>query len=288
MLSLKQYKKAQQKKVPSWRLLDTGLNSGALNMAIDEAILNAYGAGQVPPTLRFYGWQPRAVSLGYFQHAEREIDLEACKTQGITIVRRLTGGRAVLHSTELTYSLVLGEDYPGLPPSITASYRYLSQGLLAGIAGLGLKAQLTMPAAAYSLRKHTPASAACFDSPSHYELTVAGRKLIGSAQLRRRGLILQHGSILLDFDPAELVSIFKLSAEGKKQMQQLLTRRVISLREALGRKICYNEVKISMEKGFRQALGFDLIPGRLNPSEEKQAQSLAADKYALESWLEKR
>ena len=288
MLSMQQWQAAQKEIAPAWRLLDTGYQNGALNMGIDEAILLAHAAGTVPPTLRFYGWQPRAVSLGYFQHAHQEIDFDACAAQGIDIVRRLTGGRAVLHSAELTYSIVLSEAYPGLPPSITASYQYLSQGLLAGIHKLGLDARLTMPAAAYSLRRHTPASAACFDSPSHYELTVQGRKLIGSAQVRKQGLILQHGSILLDFDPAELTGIFNLQADAKLRMQDLLRRRVISLKEALGRLPAYAEVRNALITGITTALQLELQPGTLTTAELQQAQLLAREKYGQAAWLTKR
>ena len=110
---------------------------------------------------------------------------KACKKAGIDIVRRLTGGRAVLHSRELTYSIIVGEDYPGMPMTITASYRYLSKGLLLGLEDLGLMAEMTKPISSYGQHARQPASAACFDAPSNYELTIDRRKLIGSAQVRK-------------------------------------------------------------------------------------------------------
>ena len=144
-----------------------------------------------------------------------------------------------------------------------------------------------MPAAAYSLRQHTPASAACFDSPSHYELTLQGRKLIGSAQVRKHGIILQHGSILLDFDAAELTSIFNLDAAAKIRMQKLLQSRVISLREALGQMPAYARVRDAMIQGFTEALHLNLLPASLTAEEKENARRLAAEKYAREAWLNK-
>ena len=288
MLSLKQWQEAQQHTSTTWRLLDTGFSDGARNMAVDEAIMEACAKKLVPPTLRFYGWKPYAVSIGYFQHAQKEIDFTACHCQGIDVVRRLTGGRAVLHARELTYSIVVSEDYPGIPPSISASYRYLSQGLLAGITKLGLEAHLTMPAAAYSLHKNTPPSAACFDSPSHYELTINGRKLIGSAQVRKHGIILQHGSILLDFSSQELTSILKLSLENKLRTAAILQKRVISLHDALCRMPTYDEVRDAMEAGFTEALQIKLQAGKLTDEENATAETLRKEKYAQEQWLDKR
>ncbi|MDD4320749.1 MAG: biotin/lipoate A/B protein ligase family protein [Acidaminococcaceae bacterium] len=274
-------------KIP-WRILNTGYNSAATNMGMDEAIMEAYAAGQVPPTIRFYGWKPAAVSLGYFQHGEKEINFAACHEQGIDIVRRLTGGRAVLHNRELTYSIIVGENYPEMPKTITASYRYLSKGLLLGLEELGLTAEMTKPIAAYGQHIRKPASAACFDAPSHYELTIDRRKLIGSAQVRKHGVILQHGSILLDFSPSDLASVLVLSAEEENKTIIMLQNKVADLKTSLGREVSWDEVRIAMTKGLQKSLEISEITGELTIAELKRAEVLAQIKYSSELWTKRR
>ena len=289
MLTPEQWQEAQ--KLPAnknWRLIDTGKLPGALNMGIDEAILQAAQAGSVPPTLRVYGWQPAAISLGYFQHGTKEIDFAACQEAGIDVVRRLTGGRAVLHSSELTYSLIVSENYPGIPLAITASYLYLSQGLLKGMQHLGLKAALTVPQGAYAQRRKIISSAACFDAPSYYELTVAGKKLIGSAQVRKNGFILQHGSILLAADPGEIVPLLKLGALEKNALERLLRNHATNIQTALGRSVTYEEVKAAVVRGFMEALEIDLKPKKLLPQEMAKAEVLAKNTYQNQAWTKKR
>ncbi|MPM23555.1 Octanoyltransferase LipM [bioreactor metagenome] len=268
-----------------WRLVNSGISTAAHNMAIDEAILKAHAAGEVPPTLRFYGWRPAAVSLGYFQSASNEIDIAACRIKGIDVVRRLTGGRAVLHDMELTYSLVVTENDPLIPPTITASYRYFSQGLIAGLKKMGVGAQMNMPRAAYGQSKRRHASTACFDAPSHYEITFAGRKLIGSAQVRKDGVIMQHGSILLNFQPETLVSLLNLlSVDKRTELAELLVRRVTSVSEILGRCVKWDEVYQAMADSFGPALGIDIISGELTAGEQTAANELIAEKYSQDSW----
>jgi len=276
-----------EKKIP-WRILNTGYSRAAINMGMDEAIMEAYAAGQAPPTIRFYGWKPEAVSLGYFQHGEKEINFPACHEQGIDIVRRLTGGRAVLHNRELTYSIIVGENYPDMPKTITASYRYLSKGLLLGLEELGLTAEMTKPIAAYGQHIRKPASAACFDAPSHYELTIDRRKLIGSAQVRKHGVILQHGSILLDFSPSELANVLVLSAEEENKTIIMLQNKVADLKTALGREVSWDEVRIAMTKGLQKSLGISEVAGELTIAELKRAEVLAQIKYSSEPWTKRR
>lgn len=269
----------------NWRIINSGIADAATNMAIDEAILLAHSAGKVPPTLRFYGWQPAAVSLGYFQKALSEIDLDECKKRNIDVVRRLTGGRAVLHDAELTYSIVVREDDPLVPKTITASYRYFSSGLLAGLERLGVRAHMSVPVSAYGQRKKQNESAACFDAPSHYEVTVEGRKLVGSAQVRKNGVILQHGSVLLEFSADRFVELLRLSSEEKReQMTQILKGRAISLEEILGRHIEWQEVCKAMNDAFGLALGIELVVGELTGEEKTVSKELASTKYSQDNW----
>lgn len=268
-----------------WRVIHSRLHCAADNMAVDEAMLQAHAAGKTPPTLRLYGWQPAAVSLGYFQKAETEVDLEECRRHSIDIVRRLTGGRAVLHDNELTYSIVVREDHPLIPATITASYRYLSQGLLAGLKQLGIDAQMNMPKAAYGQTRRTQASAACFDAPSHYELTAQGRKLAGSAQVRKNGVVLQHGSILLTFNPRLMASLLNLpTPEAKDTVARVLSKRAISAGEAANREISWAEACEAMVNAFGPALGVELESDTLSSGEQVTARELAASKYSQQSW----
>jgi lipoyl(octanoyl) transferase len=268
-----------------WRMVDCGGLSAAANMAIDEAIMTAHAAGEVPPTLRFYGWQPAAVSLGYFQQADSQIDLAVCRSRGIDVVRRLTGGRAVLHDAELTYSIVVREDDPAIPPTITASYCYFSGGLLAGLKTLGLDARMSIPQAAYGQRKKQSASAACFDAPSHYEITVGGRKLVGSAQVRKNGVILQHGSVLLRFSAEAVAAVLRLpSPEMRDSLVQMLRCRATSVEEALGRQVHWQEVCDVMIGAFSPALGVEFEADGLTEGEAALSARLAAEKYSQDCW----
>lgn len=268
-----------------WRVVNTGTANAAMNMAIDEAMLMAHSTGAVPPTIRFYAWRPAAVSIGYFQKAAAEIDLDECKRRGIDVVRRLTGGRAVLHDCELTYSLVVREDYPSIPPTITASYFYLSGGLLNGLKQLGVAAEMSIPRGAYGQRTKIPASAACFDAPSHYELTYERHKLVGSAQVRKQGVILQHGSILIRFSAANLAGILKMpSEEIRERTREMLSLRAISLEKILGRSVSWDEVYSVLPESFAAALEIDIESGKLTDYELETAGQLAADKYSQDTW----
>lgn len=276
-----------------WRIIDSGPASGAMNMAVDEAIMQEYIAGRVPPTIRFYTWRPPAVSLGYAQRARQELDLQACRRQGIDVVRRLTGGRAVLHDAELTYSIVVSESHPLLPSTITGSYQVLSRGLVAGLRLLGVEANMVVPAAAYSQRRARPpgksaATAACFDSPSQYEIAVAGKKLVGSAQVRKHGVILQHGSVLLAFDPVKLASVFNLSPAARDALATVLARRATSLSQVLARPVGYKEVAAALRQGLCAALASDGEAGILTAAEQTLAQDLAETKYGCAAWTYRR
>jgi len=179
-----------------WRLILDPPLPGAANMRRDQELLEEVAAGEVPPALRLYSWSPPALSLGRFQEAEEVADLAACRRLGIDVVRRPTGGRAVLHDRELTYSLVIPDCRELVPAGVTASYLFISRALMEAFAALGIEAELSPE----SRRGAGPALApgSCFDTPSAHELQVRGKKVVGSAQLRRKGAILQHGSILLE------------------------------------------------------------------------------------------
>ncbi|CQR72286.1 Octanoyltransferase LipM [Sporomusa ovata DSM 2662] len=268
-----------------WRVVNTGIDHAANNMAIDEAILRAHISDEAPPTIRFYGWKPAAMSIGYFQKATDEINIEKCRIAGIDVVRRLTGGRAVLHDAELTYSVVVRENYPQIPSTITASYCYFSKGLLAGLNKLGIDANMSIPRAAYGQTRRRHASAACFDAPSHYEITAQGRKLAGSSQVRKEGVILQHGSLLLAFDPVKIASLLNLpSLERQNMVAEMLSKRAVSIKEIVDKEITWESACQVMTEAFGAALGIELEPGQLSEKEQAIASELTDTKYSCDSW----
>lgn len=255
----------------AWRLIIDSPCDGATNMARDEA-LAAHAGVDGPPTLRLYAWQPACLSLGRFQRGA-EIDRAACARAGVDVVRRPSGGRALLHDAELTYALIAAEHYPLLgSASILESYRRISMALLAGLRGLGVAAELT-PAT----RRGAHASAACFDSPASYELTVRGRKLVGSAQTRRTGVMLQHGAIPLAPHAEHLAALLLHPPAG-------LASRMIALDEAAGRAVGFAELAAALIEGFSQEWSITLEPGGLTAAERESEHQLRAEKYADDGW----
>lgn len=261
-----------------WRFIDTGINDGFLNMAIDEAILDAHLRGLCPPTLRVYRWSPPALSLGYFQSLEKEIEMSRCSELGIDLVRRLSGGKAVLHYDELTYSVVTSEKY-GFPKSIAKSYRLLSEGLIAAYRILGLEV---------CLETHTtkePSSAACFSSTGLADIAFQGRKFCGSAQFRRGDALLQHGSLPISLDAQLFFSIIKFpSTSIRDRAQADFGHQAAGISEILGSKIGWQELKEALYKGFQISLGIEFYENTLIPEEINLSHKLARDKYKAFDW----
>jgi lipoate-protein ligase A len=264
----------------TWRLLNTGLSDGATNMAIDEAILQSVAEEDSPPTLRFYGWDPPCVSIGYNQSLRGEVDLDACRRRGYTWVRRPTGGRAILHIDELTYSVVAPQGEPRVAGDIITSYRRLSTGLVEGLRSLasGVAQADRVESSGSDVR-----SAACFDVPSHYEVTAFGRKLVGSAQVRRMGVVLQHGALPLKGDVSRLVDVLALSESEQKILRGKLHERAIALEEVVGRILPFDGVAEALSRGFSKALNLDLEPGALSPHERATAEKLRS-RYSGDEW----
>jgi len=230
-----------------WRLIIHGEMAPKLNMDTDEALLLAHARDECPPTLRFYRWSPPAVSLGYFQK-EDGISGEDLKEMGIEVVRRSTGGRAVLHWGDLTYSIVArsGEDTPF---DLAESYRYLCRGLLAGMALLGIEASLGGDKPA------SPFPDSCFAVSTPGDITWRGKKFIGSAQKRVGNFLLQHGSILIKPQGDLLARIF---CREKGSGPSFLKEKVTSLEEILGEPVAPEKVICAVMAGFEQALDISL------------------------------
>ncbi|HEU4964690.1 MAG TPA: biotin/lipoate A/B protein ligase family protein [Bacilli bacterium] len=255
-------------------------------MAVDEAILNAHSRGLVPPTVRFFGWNPATLSIGYFQRARQEVDFDALREQGLGFVRRPTGGRAVLHDMELTYSVVVADSHPMMPSSVNESYRVLSMGLLEGFRELGFQAEMISLADESEKKKwESMGSAACFDSPSWYELVVEGKKVVGSAQVRQQHTILQHGSILLDLDVEQLFSVLSFSSERtRERMKRMFRDKAVSIRDFSSHNVSYDEAVAAFTVGFARGLGVRLEPSELTAEERELAAQLVREKYGTEEW----
>ena len=264
----------------TWRLLVTPPMDGATNMAVDEAILHALSEGTGLPTLRFYQWEPACLSLGYSQRST-DVDEEACQRLGYTWVRRPTGGRAILHTDELTYSVIVPETEPRVVGGIIESYRRLSTGLLAGLRVMGADVFQ-----AVDKKGHNPhQGAACFDTPSNYEITVTGKKLIGSAQVRRRQGVLQHGTLPLVGDLDRIFAcLSRVRGAGVSHSEPTLTEHALTLEQAMGRQVSFTEAAQALAQGFALALNLTLKPQELTSREQELTEELRRDQYANDSW----
>lgn len=232
---------------PAWQYIDSGPNIGAYNMAVDEELLARAQAGETVPVLRFYTWDPPAVSIGRFQNMKAAVNAEACKRRGFDIVRRITGGRAVLHNQELTYSIIARADDPLFPSTVLGTYKVIATGLLAGLKNLGLAAEMVSRGGRHAaLVEKKPKEQACFSSPSWYEILVNNKKIAGSAQRRMRGAFLQHGSILIDHDPRLEAEVIPGGCGDDV---------VTCIRRELGRDVPLDEIKQAFVKGFSEELG---------------------------------
>lgn len=265
----------------TYRFIDTGIQDAALNMAIDEAVLLRHLQGEAPPTLRVFRWSQPSISLGRFQHVEREILLERCEQLGIALVRRPTGGRAVYHRDEFTYSFVSSKGY-GIPAGIVAAYAYLARGLIAALALLGVQAELSEG------RVSKQPSAACFAAATQADLTSRGFKLIGSAQVWKEDALLQQGSLPLDDRAAEFYSLLSFPDEAARATALEHYREMTTPLHTFAPALSWEEVAQAFRAGFGTALEADFLPGELTAEEWTLARELAHEKYSKLSWLGER
>ncbi|WP_026689296.1 lipoate--protein ligase family protein [Alteribacter aurantiacus] len=269
-----------------WLYIDSGDQSPYYNMALDEKLMDWHRRGLIPPVVRFYGWNPPTLSVGYFQKAKKEIDMEAVKKHELGFVRRPTGGRAVLHEDELTYSVIISESHPEMPETVTEAYRVISQGLLEGFLELGLDAGFSIPRTEEERNNlKNPRSAVCFDASSWYELVVEGRKIAGSAQTRQKGVILQHGSIILSMDEDKLFDVFVYPNERvRERMQRSFKNKAVAIEELLGEKVPMNRAKKVFRDGFEKGLNISLEEMTLTQEQEDEVHALIDQKYGTDEW----
>lgn len=255
-----------------FRLLTTGFKSAAANMAIDEAVLEHIANGETSPTLRLYGWSPNAISIGYFQSLEEEVDLQSCKTYGVDVVRRITGGGAVLHEHEITYSIHIPEKADLLPQGILESYGKICGGILKGLSKLGLSPQFV---------------------PLNDIVVMQNgmlRKISGNAQTRKKGIILQHGTVLIKVDIDKMFSLLKVPNEKLKgKLIEDVKQRVTSISDALGRDVTFDEMTNVLLGGFRKEFpSVEFENGELKESEKRLAEKLVKEKYGRDEWNRRR
>ncbi len=258
-----------------FRLLVTEPLDGAANMALDEALLLSRLRHGSPPTLRLFAWAPPAISLGYGQRLDGRIDEQALVALGLGLVRRATGGSAILHEgpdLEITYSVSAGAgDFEGAN-DLLGTYRWIGVGLLSGLRALGAPVEMV------SVQPSDPAAmpAFCFARTGSFELEVDGRKLVGSAQRRQGTAFLQHGAIMLGAEPVRLRRVFPGEGDPLAGMT--------TLESALGRRPSFDETAAALVEGFRRAHGLALEPGGLSEEEAALAAMLERDKYATDGW----
>jgi lipoate-protein ligase A len=252
-----------------WRLLDTGLRDAFYNMALDEAIAVARSKNLVPNTLRFFRWEPSAVSIGYFQSMEEEVDTSTCDEKGINYIRRRTGGGAVYHDRdgELTYSLIMNQDHRLISRDFQETYETLCSGLVKGLRLLGIPAEF---------------------KPIN-DIVAYGKKVSGNAQTRGMNVVHQHGTILREVDPSLMFKVLKVPNEKiRDKLIKSVEERVASVNSLLKKEIGFEELQRALIKGFEEACEVTLALGTTTKVEEQLTAKLKTEKYATKEWNFKR
>jgi len=250
-----------------WRYLITNDFSAAKNMAIDRAVLVANSEGKVPPTVRFYTWSPPAISIGYFQSLSEEVDLEKCKKLGIEYVRRITGGGAVFHEEELTYSIIIPESHSEIPKNIMDSYARICGAVMKGLKNLEIDSS------------YAPIN----------DILSGGKKISGNAQTRKMKTVLQHGTVLMDVDVEKMFSVLRVPNEKiKDKMISDVKQRVTSVKHLLDHSISFEKAADAMKKGFEEEFDIELVSGELTDYELELANKFEKECFANSEWNHKR
>lgn len=244
------------------RLLTTGYKSAYENMAIDEAVL-IHAQKNYQSTLRFYGWKPAAISIGYFQSLKEEVDLNECQKQKVDYIRRVTGGGAVFHEAEVTYSLIAPVDGEFIPQDIISSYKKICQGIIEGLKILGIESQFV---------------------PLN-DIIASGRKISGNAQTRKKNVLLQHGTILLNVNVEKMFHLLKVPQEKlRDKLIKDVKQRVVGIKNLLGKQVNFETCQEALIKGFEKALVLEYEKTPITTSELAMAQKLKNNKYSLPEW----
>lgn len=258
---------------------------------MDESILESAGSGLVPPTLRLYAWEPACLSLGMAQPYS-EVNHAALVERGWHLVRRPTGGRAILHTAELTYSICGPQTEPCLSGGVLESYRMISAALLEALRLLGVEAESNEKPdpgrnSPYGVQSEArkEIDPVCFTEPSTYEITASGKKLVGSAQARRGNAVLQHGSLPLTGDLQRIVQVLNYADDKARQSAaRRITERAATVEQLLGKKVSWEEAAAAMLKAFERKLELELEVGELSAVEISRAAELVEQKYDNPEW----
>lgn len=255
--------------------------SPSLNMAVDEALLEGSRRAGECCVLRFYSWKPACVSLGYFQKI-KEVDLEKCTLYGIDCVRRLTGGQAVFHDDELTYSLIAKIDSN---TTVTELFKKINKTILHGLEKIGIKAELFENKSCFTGKFPDEKKSICFSSPANYEVKVGGRKILGSAQAKRGKFILQHGSLPISIDREKLYDLFKFRNEEEKLKTIKFSNLMItSIRDELKKNISFDSLCNILAESFKENWQINFKLACLNEYESELADKFQKEKYSDVSW----
>jgi lipoate-protein ligase A len=266
-----------------WRYLITPAARGAWNMAVDEAVLEHSRRAESLPTLRLYAWDPACLSLGHSQPFA-DVDKARLKAHGWEVVRRATGGRAILHTDELTYSVIGSAEDPVLAGGVLESYNRIAQALLLAIKNLGLPVEIKEG----RTNDNAMPNPICFEVPSTYEITIGGKKLIGSAQARKKEGVLQHGSLPLTGDLTRICQVLVFANEAAREnTTQRLLRRATTMESALRRAVTWETAAQAFIHAFESQLGVCFERGELLESELNRAEELMREKYDHPSWTER-
>lgn len=253
--------------IEKWRYLITEGNSAAKNMAIDKAVLIANSENKVSPTVRFYNWMPPAISIGYFQNLKEEVDLLKCEKSGVDYVRRITGGGAVFHEKELTYSIVIPESHTEISKNIMESYGRICGAIIRGLKQLGINSE------------YVPIN----------DIIYKGKKISGSAQTRKLKTVLQHGTVILDVDVDKMFSVLRVPNEKiKDKMISDVKQRVTSIKHILGKEIAFSDATVAMKKGFEEEFDIELVEGVLTDYELNLTEKFEKEHFRAKDWNFKR
>lgn len=251
--------------VDEWRVMGLDVNDAFMNMAIDEAICKLRSKGKSPNTIRLYRWLPSAVSIGYFQFVEQEVNLETCKQLGVDVIRRMTGGGAVYHAYEgeVTYSVIVDQDHPRVPRDILESYEFICSGVVNALKRMGINAKFR----------------------SINDIDVNGKKISGNAQTRRWGVVVQHGTILVDTD----IKMFQVLNVSKEKISdkhiKSVEERVTNIKRVLKRQVTLEEVADVLKKTLPEVFGIEPVESGLSEEEKELATQLRKEKYMTKGWI---
>lgn len=264
-----------------WRLIITPPKPGVWNMALDEALLETTSIGASPPTLRLYAWSPPCLSLGNAQPSG-QVDINLIQDRNWDIVRRASGGRAILHTDELTYSVTAPMDNPHVTGGVLESYKHISQGLVQALEILHLKINIQPEVKLSNSEREKPI---CFEIPSSYEITAEGKKLIGSAQVRRGGGVLQHGTLPLAGDISRICQVLTFPDNMlRSAAAEHLRDRATTIEQLLNQKVSWEDAANAVRAGFQTALGLTLEKQNPTESELLRTEELVEEKYKTDDW----